>query len=50
LNIGPFKDMTNGSSSGPSAAMRESYASNGQDWGIQYGLGRLEGAWSRAHT
>ena len=50
LNIGPFKDMTNGSSSGPSAAMRESYASNGQDWGILYRpQDGLDGRLGRAH-
>jgi predicted amidohydrolase YtcJ len=50
LRLGAFKVMTDGSSSGPTAATREPYASNGQDSGILYwdqdGLDELIG---RAH-
>jgi predicted amidohydrolase YtcJ len=50
LRLGAFKVMTDGSSSGPTAATRESYTSNGQDRGILYwdqeGLDDLLG---RAH-
>jgi predicted amidohydrolase YtcJ len=50
LRLGAFKVMTDGSSSGPTAATREPYTSNGQDCGILYwdqeGLDALIG---RAH-
>jgi predicted amidohydrolase YtcJ len=50
LRLGAFKVMTDGSSSGPTAATREPYTSNGQDYGILYwdqeGLDDLLG---RAH-
>ena len=50
LRFGAFKVMTDGSSSGPTAATREPYTSNGQDCGILYwnqeGLDDLLG---RAH-
>jgi predicted amidohydrolase YtcJ len=50
LRLGAFKVMTDGSSSGPTAATREPYASNCQDCGILYwdqeGLDDLLG---RAH-
>jgi predicted amidohydrolase YtcJ len=36
LRLGAFKVMTDGSSSGPTAATRESYTSNAQDRGILY--------------
>jgi predicted amidohydrolase YtcJ len=36
LRLGAFKVMTDGSSSGPTAATREPYTSNGQDCGILY--------------
>jgi predicted amidohydrolase YtcJ len=48
--LGAFTMMTDGSSSGPTAATREPYTSNGQDCGIRYsdqnGLDDLIG---RAH-
>jgi predicted amidohydrolase YtcJ len=37
LRLGAFKVMTDGSSSGPTAATREPYTSNAQDCGILYG-------------
>jgi predicted amidohydrolase YtcJ len=50
LRLGAFKVMTDGSSSGPTAATREPYTSDGQDCGILYwdqeGLDDLLG---RAH-
>jgi hypothetical protein len=50
LRLGAFKVMTDGSSSGPTAATREPYTSNNQDCGILYwdqeGLDALLG---RAH-
>jgi predicted amidohydrolase YtcJ len=50
LRLGAFKVMTDGSSSGPTAATRDPYTSNGQDCGILYwdqeGLDDLLG---RAH-
>jgi predicted amidohydrolase YtcJ len=50
LRLGAFKVMTDGSSSGPTAATREAYTSNAQDCGILYwdqqGLDDLIG---RAH-
>jgi len=36
LRLGAFKVMTDGSSSGPTAATCESYTSNAQDCGILY--------------
>jgi predicted amidohydrolase YtcJ len=50
LRLGAFKVMTDGSSSGPTAATREPYVSNAQDCGILYwDQEGLDGLLGRAH-
>jgi predicted amidohydrolase YtcJ len=50
LKIGAFKVMTDGSSSGPTAATREPYTSNSDDFGIAYwAQDDLDALLGRAH-
>jgi hypothetical protein len=50
LRLGAFKVMTDGSSSGPTAATRDPYVSNAQDCGILYwDQEGLDGLLGRAH-